>query len=399
MKVVICNTLYPPDGIGGPERSVKLTAEALVARGHEVTVIGQGFHIRDAILDAGGGVKRVAIGCPPGYQPVIADRRGHLRDLKRRLFKSQSFDLVARYHDLILKEEPDVVHTNVVHAIDRLWRSVHPFQIPLVHTLRIYNLMCDMRMYYQGAECRFQCPPCRSKFVKRIQSSNLVTTVVGISEYVLQRHLDEGFFARTPRKAVIGNPYDGEPLSRAAHTRSRPRLLFMGRIHPSKGVRLFAELVKSMPGAFSYRICGEGHESYEREIRALVAGCEVEWKGFTSHDEAFEGVDWLVVPSVWGEPFGRVVVEAFAHGIPVIASTRGAFPELIHHGKNGLLFDPDEQGALEKVARQIADSEVDYEAFGKAAVEAGRLYASAEIAKQYEATYEAAIEERGLVRS
>ena len=211
MKIVLCNTLYPPDGIGGPERSVKITAEGLVKRGHDVTVIGQGFHVRDVTRQVEG-VKRISIGCPPGYQPVVADNRGLKRELQRKVFKSVAFDLVERYFQLVMNEEPDVVHTNIVHAIDRLWTLLAEYQVPLVHTLSVYNLMCDNRMYFRGAECRYQCEPCRKRFAFRIGASEKVTSVVGISRYVLLRHLEEGLFTRTPCKTVIGTPYDS-PLS------------------------------------------------------------------------------------------------------------------------------------------------------------------------------------------
>jgi glycosyltransferase involved in cell wall biosynthesis len=59
-------------------------------------------------------------------------------------------------------------------------------------------------------------------------------------------------------------------------------------------------------------------------------------------------VDLTVVPSLWHEPLARVIFESFAHGVPVLASSRGGSPELVVPGRTGWLFDPSEQGALEQ---------------------------------------------------
>jgi glycosyltransferase involved in cell wall biosynthesis len=62
----------------------------------------------------------------------------------------------------------------------------------------------------------------------------------------------------------------------------------------------------------------------------------------------------LVVPSLWQEAMGRVVLEAFAYGIPVAGANRGGIPELIGPDR-GWIFDPDRTGELEKLLRDCAD--------------------------------------------
>jgi glycosyltransferase involved in cell wall biosynthesis len=63
----------------------------------------------------------------------------------------------------------------------------------------------------------------------------------------------------------------------------------------------------------------------------------------------------LVVPSIWDEPFGMVVLEAWAKERPVVAFAKGALPELIHHGVNGLLADPFSVEALAKNIQELID--------------------------------------------
>jgi glycosyltransferase involved in cell wall biosynthesis len=56
--------------------------------------------------------------------------------------------------------------------------------------------------------------------------------------------------------------------------------------------------------------------------------------------------DVCVVPSSFAEPFGLTVVEGFAFGVPVIASTVGGIPEIVRPGETGLLVPPDDPEAL-----------------------------------------------------
>jgi glycosyltransferase involved in cell wall biosynthesis len=77
------------------------------------------------------------------------------------------------------------------------------------------------------------------------------------------------------------------------------------------------------------------------ELRARHKSPDVAFLGYVAADSFFEGIDALVVPSVWHEPSGRVISEAYAYGVPVIGSRRGGIPELIEEGRTGFLFDPD----------------------------------------------------------
>jgi len=70
---------------------------------------------------------------------------------------------------------------------------------------------------------------------------------------------------------------------------------------------------------------------------------EIEWLGRRSLEEVYEVVGkaaFLVFPSEWYETFGRVAIEAFARGTPVVASRIGAIAELVDHERTGMLFHP-----------------------------------------------------------
>lgn len=64
----------------------------------------------------------------------------------------------------------------------------------------------------------------------------------------------------------------------------------------------------------------------------------------------FEKVDFLVVPSIWEEPFGRVIVESFSSNTPVIASNIGGIPEIFHCNKQ-FLFEPNKQSLIDMLIK------------------------------------------------
>jgi glycosyltransferase involved in cell wall biosynthesis len=83
----------------------------------------------------------------------------------------------------------------------------------------------------------------------------------------------------------------------------------------------------------------------------------VRFLGHVKPQEFFSEIDVLVVPSLWNEPMGRVVVEAYGMGVPVLGARRGGIPELIDDGVTGLLFEP-EVADVVRVLTRIADDEL-----------------------------------------
>nr|MDP9122032.1 glycosyltransferase [Acidobacteriota bacterium] len=99
--------------------------------------------------------------------------------------------------------------------------------------------------------------------------------------------------------------------------------------------------------------------AYTRRVRELAASGPVTLAGrFAEEEKAriFAGLDALLIPSVGLESFGLVAREAMHHGVPVLASRRGALAEMFADGEAGALFEPDDEGALRGwIERLIAD--------------------------------------------
>jgi glycosyltransferase involved in cell wall biosynthesis len=118
---------------------------------------------------------------------------------------------------------------------------------------------------------------------------------------------------------------------------SRRGGLFVGRLSPEKGVMLLADALTSGPGP-GIRVVGEGPEAGRL---AGVPGAV--WLGPLAREEVLRlmrRASYLVMPSLCYENCPLTLVEAFASGLPAIASRLGAMAELIEDGRTGVLFEP-----------------------------------------------------------
>ncbi len=139
-------------------------------------------------------------------------------------------------------------------------------------------------------------------------------------------------------------------------------ILFLGRISEEKGVKLLLEAWQKVDsGRRKLRIVGEGPElpAMKRLARNLVLR-QVEFLGFvpkSRHPDLWSSTSVLVAPSVWMEPFGMVVLEAWREGRPIVATTLGSFPELIEDERDGWLADPTPAAFAEALQKALDSGE------------------------------------------
>jgi len=135
-------------------------------------------------------------------------------------------------------------------------------------------------------------------------------------------------------------------------------ILFCGRLQDVKGLDLLIRSMKTWPKELGLIVLGEGPERSKCEALAIKLGVEnrVRFLGFVpNHDEQvwFSGCLALAVPSIWGEPFGIVGLEAMCHAKPVIAFNVGGIAEWLEDGKTGRLVRTGEVGGLAKAIQEM----------------------------------------------
>jgi glycosyltransferase involved in cell wall biosynthesis len=132
---------------------------------------------------------------------------------------------------------------------------------------------------------------------------------------------------------------------------SRSGGLFVGRLCAENGVGTLAEALDLFPGA---RIDVIGTGTDEARLAAHPRARLLGRVGPAEVQERMRAAAYLVLPSLSYETLPRPLVEAFANGLPVIASRIGRLAEIVEPGRNGLLFEP---GSARDLARRLAWAE------------------------------------------
>ena len=129
-------------------------------------------------------------------------------------------------------------------------------------------------------------------------------------------------------------------LTRNRSTQGPLKLLFVGRINQRKGIKYLLQALAMLPdAALELTVCGrvlDGLDLFEQ------AGARVRIRPSVSSEElvrAYQDADLFVLPSI-AEGFGQVLLESLACGLPILATTHTAAPDLIHEGREGFVVEP-----------------------------------------------------------
>ncbi len=338
MKVLLINTLYEPYVLGGAERSVRIIASYLKSRGITPVVATTFEENRTEYVD---GIKVYYIKTPNVYWPYRAKEKSPLIKPIWHLVDSYNPITAGIIGKLVAEEGIDVMHTNNLAGFST---SVWSVDIPKVHTLRDFYLMCiRSTMFRRGRECKRQCPECKLLSIPRKVTSRKVDAVTGISRYILDKHLSNGYFKRAGIKETVYNPI--EKISTPRRPGFPPVIFgYAGSLTPHKGIEFLLKAFSKVRGRALLLVFGKSpNPRYESYLRENYESERVRFMGFLKPDEIYPMIHVLIVPSLLNEPFGRVIPEAYAHGVPVIASRRGGIPEIVRPNETGLLFrDMDE---------------------------------------------------------
>ncbi len=395
MIVAIVSSLYEPYAYGGAERVAQSVAEALVGKGHRVHVICLGKSKRLERAEVNGVQVHY---CPLRnlYWPFPVAEVAMAGKMAWHAIDSYNFLMDRAVGALLDEIRPDVVNThNLAGFSAATWAAVARRGLPLVHTLHDHYLLCPYSTMFRNAgNCARQCLHCWFASMPRRAMTKYVDGVIGVSRFILDRHLEHGLFTQA-RASVVYNGYrapDRPPEARIRANSGPLRIGFLGSLIPTKGLdRLVDAFLGLTPHAAELRIAGEGDPIYEALLKRRTASRgDVHWLGVVRPEAFLPQLDVLVVPSLYREPMGRVVVEAFAHGVPVIAASRGGIPELFY-GECGWLYDPDDQERLPAILKQILGKRETLVAARKAAGEAALRFTCDAMVAGYLDQYQAVI--------
>lgn len=281
-----------------------------------------------------------------------------------------SYSSYRRIRKEIDSFRPDIVHVHNFFPLvsPSVFFACRRSGVPAVLTLHNYRIVCPTALLMHDGEVTERSlthGPWWGVSKKVYRNSTLGTAALAcsialhrslgtwtrrVSRFIALTEFAASKFERAglPRRAIAVKPnFVDAPESLRGQTPAG--FLFVGRLSREKGVCVLAEAMKreDVGGAF-VRVAGVG------PTQADLQGVRgVELLGHLEKQSVFRemlSAQALVVPSLWYEGFPMVIVEAYARGLPVIASRLGALAEVVEDGVTGLLFEP---GCAEDLAQKM----------------------------------------------
>ncbi|HEY8518630.1 MAG TPA: glycosyltransferase family 4 protein [Gammaproteobacteria bacterium] len=296
--------------------------------------------------------------------------------LKTALKLIHSPEAVRKIGALIDATRPDLVHChNIYHQLTpSIIGAARRRGVPVVLTLHDYKPVCPTYLRLRhGAPCSACLDGGPFNVVRhRCADGSLARSALLYAEAVVQRLLRsyeqvDTFIAPSEfMRAAVTRRFPPERvrlLYNGVDTRAitpadgdAGYVLYLGRLSAEKGIETLLEAHEGIADRVPLRIAGTG--PLEAPLRARYPRAQ-----FLGHlsgaaiDEAIRGAALIAVPSRWYENCPISVLEAMAHGKPVVASAIGGIPELVVHEETGLLFPPGDGRALaDCLMRLMADA-------------------------------------------
>lgn len=333
-------------GESNPRLKILMVHNTYQQRGGEDTVVGAEI----AMLQAHGHEVEV-------YQRDNHDiaTQGRLDVAGQALWSRRTENDVAR---LIARFRPDVLHAHNTFPLvsPSLYWTASACSVPIVQTLHNFRLLCPQGMLLREGKVCEDCvgkAPWRSVVRGCYRNSAVQSAVLSTS---LQFHRTLGSYRHKVTRYIALNEFGrrkfidgGLPAERisvkpnfvdfpAPTEQLRHGGLFVGRLSEEKGIATLLAATSLLPLNIKPEVIGDGPlaASLNSKVRLRCLG----WQSRQQIINKMQQASYLLMPSICYEAFGLVAIEAFACGLPVIASRLGSMAELVQEGVTGLLFEP-----------------------------------------------------------
>lgn len=262
--------------------------------------------------------------------------------------------------------------------------------VPVVQAVRNYRLACPAAtLLREGKPCidcvgrRVKLPGLRHRCYRgsasasaSIVAANATHKAIGtwqknvdcylaVSQYVADVLTKEGM----PEEKISVKPCFTYQLTDFGEIdyADRKDVLFVGRLSEEKGLPLLLEAWRRVaPNQSKLKIIGDGALPTDLPANVEFLGK----KSARDVQKAMSQAAFVVMPGLWAEPFGRVAIEAFAQGAPVIATGIGGVANIIENGVNGSLFPRADASALAEVIQEYISNPNKRRRYGLAARQA-----------------------------
>ncbi len=382
MKFLFVTEYFPPFIMGGAEISLKVLVDELVKNGHKVVVLTPNYSSFKTVIEKRRNLKITRF---KSFRSFLYKKKEKLSYkmyrktkplfylLLNQYVKYSSYEFKKNVEKVLKNENFDVIHANNSESILAL-NNVKTRAKKIAH-LRDLGLFCYNRGLDNNGKLCYGCTQqnlksCmdtngfvnkllftdmkkRINILKKLSSFDLL---VAISKFVKERYVNilgiDG-----SRIKVLYNPIFNDVISNLSKKETRKLLklpkdkkiiLFVGSLTEKKGAHLIPRTAKKLKNHL-FIVIGDG---VLKDLFLENKQNNIIYLGFlpiTKIKHFYKASDILLVPSLWHEPFGRVVLEGAYNGCYVIGSNRGAIPEVIDQLKCGVYVEPSVENFINKI--------------------------------------------------
>jgi glycosyltransferase involved in cell wall biosynthesis len=275
------------------------------------------------------------------------------------------------FKEYVLKIKPEIVHFgHLSHLSTNLIRVVKKLNIPIVYTIHDFWLFCvkGQMINKQGAICAkpsikncTQCSPyvvdetgIEETFIQMKEIINMIDVFISPSHTLQNFFISQGIAESKIKYLKYGFNTDKIKYNKKIfHTDSKINFGFMGRVIPTKGIKVLVDVFNELPNEKLSIYGNIGAQKRFLETENIV------FKGGYNNNtinNVLNDIDVLIVPSIWYENAPLVIQEAFLAGIPVITSDIGGMAELVRNEENGFTFKTGCSESLKKVIVNISSN-------------------------------------------
>jgi len=278
-----------------------------------------------------------------------------------------SGEVADRVESIVKKEKPNIIYLHNIHNPDTVQllaelapvvKFVHDHEFYCPKGIRILNdrlcrnsrsLICIVNALRGNG---YRCMGGRSELgVIMKKSKRLVLNKRvhhKIKKFIVASHhmKDNLIYLGYEADRITVIPYFTDITDGFTKASGQNNILFVGRLSPEKGLDIFFDILTIMKIDFRCVIIGDGPSHYitmlRDKVREMKLDKQIEFLGWVGNKylgEYYEEAAFLVVPSVWPEPFGIVGIEAMAHSRPVISFDVGGISEWLEDNKTGFLIE------------------------------------------------------------
>jgi len=359
MKILCVHSVISE--FGGVEYAAMNLARGLADRGHEVHFLGAqgqrtnlGPGLDENLTDHFDELRKIWFHQRKFPRPFRLGERHNLADKVIWHLRDVADPINERIFNEVLQQvAPDVIVLHNLTAVGKnIWRPIRESEIPCMQWVHDLGLICfNMSRFRHGKQCSGLCTACRiQKWFRFSLISGAKNFAFVAPSYATLKDTENYANLAAWRRVVIPCPnrYIVKPRARPSEGQS-PRLLYVGRLDPSKGVEPMLHAAERARGKIKFNLDVLGAGTIGDAL--IQKYSKLEWIKFHGSVDQETVADFmsravaLLVPSVWREAYGIVAAHALFAGLPVLASRIGGLPELISDRQTGRLLPPGDETA------------------------------------------------------